>query len=697
MPDLYSLNIKYLPRVGPKRAELLAKELEIRSFHDLLYYFPYKYIDRSKTYRICELDGNMPYIQLKGRIIAYSTHGEGARRRLSATFSDGTGSIELVWFKGIRFVTDKYKTGVEYTLFGKPTLFNGRLNIAHPELDTIDETDRRYTLQGYYNTTEKMKNAFVNSKALQKMVYNLWESLQGPLDETLPQEIIQAAKVIGLTDAIRNIHFPDSVEALRKAEYRLKFEELFYLQLQILRYTKLRNRKLGGIRFDRIGDNFNNFYHKALPFALTNAQKRVLREIRADVGSGKQMNRLLQGDVGSGKTLVALMSMLMALDNQCQACLMAPTEILATQHYETISQMVAPLGIRVELLTGSTKKKDRTALHEALLTGDIQILIGTHALIEDTVKFANLGMVVIDEQHRFGVEQRARLWKKNSIPPHILVMTATPIPRTLAMTVYGDLDVSVIDELPPGRKPIQTLLQYDNKRGALYASLRRQMEQGRQVYIVYPLIQESEKSDLRNLEEGYESIREIFPEYEVCMVHGKMKPNEKDREMQRFAQGEARIMVATTVIEVGVNVPNATVMVIENAERFGLSQLHQLRGRVGRGGEQSYCILMTNYKIAQDTRKRLEIMVETTDGFRISEADLQMRGPGDMEGTQQSGIAFNLKIANIAKDGQILQFARDMALSVLEKDDLLALPQNYLLRKELSRLFDKQQYWGLIS
>jgi ATP-dependent DNA helicase RecG len=697
MPDLYSLNIKYLPGVGPKRAELLAKELEIRSFHDLLYYFPYKYIDRSKTYRICELDGNMPYIQLKGRIIAYSTHGEGARRRLSATFSDGTGSIELVWFKGIRFVTDKYKTGVEYTLFGKPTLFNGRLNIAHPELDTIDETDKRYTLQGYYNTTEKMKNAFVNSKALQKMVYNLWESLQGPLDETLPQEIIQAAKVIGLTDAIRNIHFPDSVEALRKAEYRLKFEELFYLQLQILRYTKLRNRKLGGIRFDRIGDNFNNFYHKALPFALTNAQKRVLREIRADVGSGKQMNRLLQGDVGSGKTLVALMSMLMALDNQCQACLMAPTEILATQHYETISQMVAPLGIRVELLTGSTKKKDRTALHEALLTGDIQILIGTHALIEDTVKFANLGMVVIDEQHRFGVEQRARLWKKNSIPPHILVMTATPIPRTLAMTVYGDLDVSVIDELPPGRKPIQTLLQYDNKRGALYASLRRQMEQGRQVYIVYPLIQESEKSDLRNLEEGYESIREIFPEYEVCMVHGKMKPNEKDREMQRFAQGEARIMVATTVIEVGVNVPNATVMVIENAERFGLSQLHQLRGRVGRGGEQSYCILMTNYKIAQDTRKRLEIMVETTDGFRISEADLQMRGPGDMEGTQQSGIAFNLKIANIAKDGQILQFARDMALSVLEKDDLLALPQNYLLRKELSRLFDKQQYWGLIS
>lgn len=697
MPDLYSLNIKYLPGVGPKRAELLAKELEIRSFHDLLYYFPYKYIDRSKTYRICELDGNMPYIQLKGRIIAYSTHGEGARRRLSATFSDGTGSIELVWFKGIRFVTDKYKTGVEYTLFGKPTLFNGRLNIAHPELDTIDETDKRYTLQGYYNTTEKMKNAFVNSKALQKMVYNLWESLQGPLDETLPQEIIQAAKVIGLTDAIRNIHFPDSVEALRKAEYRLKFEELFYLQLQILRYTKLRNRKLGGIRFDRIGDNFNNFYHKALPFALTNAQKRVLREIRADVGSGKQMNRLLQGDVGSGKTLVALMSMLMALDNQCQACLMAPTEILATQHYETISQMVAPLGIRVELLTGSTKKKDRTALHEALLTGDIQILIGTHALIEDTVKFANLGMVVIDEQHRFGVEQRAQLWKKNNIPPHILVMTATPIPRTLAMTVYGDLDVSVIDELPPGRKPIQTLLQYDNKRGALYASLRRQMEQGRQVYIVYPLIQESEKSDLRNLEEGYESIREIFPEYEVCMVHGKMKPNEKDREMQRFAQGEARIMVATTVIEVGVNVPNATVMVIENAERFGLSQLHQLRGRVGRGGEQSYCILMTNYKIAQDTRKRLEIMVETTDGFRISEADLQMRGPGDMEGTQQSGIAFNLKIANIAKDGQILQFARDMALTVLEKDDLLALPQNYLLRKELSRLFDKQQYWGLIS
>lgn len=698
MPDIAYIDIKYLPGVGPKKADLLNKELGIYSYRDMLYYFPYKYIDRSKTYRIKEIDGNMPYIQLRGRILAYSTQGEGARRRLTATFSDGTGTVELVWFKGIRFITDKYKPGNEYTLFGKPTLFNGKINIAHPELDHVDDIlDRNTGLQGYYTTTEKMKNNFLNSKGLQKIIYNLWNNLQGPLEESLSDEVINRARLIGINDAIRNIHFPISVDKLRLAEFRLKFEELFYLQLHILRYTQLRSRKLGGFVFKHIGDYFNSFYHDVLPFELTEAQKRVIREIRSDVGSGRQMNRLLQGDVGSGKTLVALMCMLMALDNGFQACLMAPTEILATQHYETIRQLTEPIGIRTGLLTGSTRKKERETLLNELLTGEIHLLIGTHALIEDTVNFSNLGMVIIDEQHRFGVAQRAKLWKKNKIPPHVLVMTATPIPRTLAMTVYGDLDVSVIDELPPGRKPVQTLLQYDNKRSALYTSLRRQIELGRQIYIVYPLIQESEKSDLKNLNDGYNHIREVFPEYKVCMVHGKMKPAEKDTEMQKFASGEAQIMVATTVIEVGVNVPNASVMVIENAERFGLSQLHQLRGRVGRGADQSYCILMTSYKITQDTRKRLEIMAETNDGFRISEADLQMRGPGDMEGTQQSGIAFNLKIANIAKDGQILQLARDMAREIIENDPYLEQPQHYILKKELNRLFAKQVNWSQIS
>lgn len=698
MTDLAKLDIKYLPGVGPKRADLLNKELEIHTYLDLLHYYPYKYIDRSKTYKISEIDGSMPYIQLRGRIVSYNTHGEGARRRLTALFSDGTGVIELVWFKGIRYITERYKPGTEYTLFGRPTLFNGKFNIAHPELDPIDDRiDNTTGLQGYYNTTEKMKNAFLNSKALQKMVYTLLTSIQAPLPETLPAPVIAHMQLMGITDALRNIHFPISVGHLRRAEMRLKFEELFYLQLHILRYTRLRNQKLGGFRFDHIGDCFNNFYHHILPFELTQAQKRVIKEIRADMGSGRQMNRLLQGDVGSGKTLVALMSMLIAVDNGYQACLMAPTEILATQHYEGLKAMVEPLGLRIELLTGSVTKKRRAPILEGLLTGEVNLLIGTHALLEDTVHFANLGFVVIDEQHRFGVEQRSRLWHKNSTPPHILVMTATPIPRTLAMTVYGDLDVSVIDQLPPGRKPIQTLLQYDNKRGQLYAALRKQLQIGRQAYIVYPLIQESEKSDLRNLEEGYDHIREVFPEYRVCMVHGKMKAAEKEEQMQRFVSGEAQIMVATTVIEVGVNVPNASVMIIENAERFGLAQLHQLRGRVGRGAEQSYCILMTSYKINQDTRKRLELMTETNDGFRIAEADMQMRGPGDMEGTQQSGIAFNLQIANLAKDGQILQAARDEANALLDSDERLEHPENYIVRKELSRIFERQKNWGLIS
>lgn len=698
MNDLASLNIKYLPGVGPKRAELLNKELEIFTYLDLLHYYPYKYIDRSKTYKISEIDGAMPYIQLRGRIVSYNTHGEGARRRLTALFSDGTGVIELVWFKGIRYITDRYKPGTEYTLFGRPTLFNGKFNIAHPELDPIDDRiDNTTGLQGYYTTTEKMKNAFLNSKALQKMIYTLLAGIQEPLPETLPAPVIAHRQLMGLTDALRNIHFPVSINHLRRAELRLKFEELFYLQLHILRYTRLRNQKLGGFRFDHIGDYFNNFYHHILPFELTQAQKRVIKEIRADMGSGRQMNRLLQGDVGSGKTLVALMSMLIAVDNGYQACLMAPTEILATQHYEGLKAMVDPLGLRIELLTGSVTKKRRVPILDGLLTGEVNLLIGTHALLEDTVNFANLGFVVIDEQHRFGVEQRARLWNKNKIPPHILVMTATPIPRTLAMTVYGDLDVSVIDQLPPGRKPIQTLLQYDNRRAQLYAALRKQLQMGRQAYIVYPLIQESEKSDLKNLEEGYDLIREAFPEYQVCMVHGKMKAAEKEAQMQRFVSGEAQIMVATTVIEVGVNVPNASVMIIENAERFGLAQLHQLRGRVGRGAEQSYCILMTSYKINQDTRKRLELMTETNDGFRIAEADMQMRGPGDMEGTQQSGIAFNLQIANLAKDGQILQTARDEANALLDSDERLERPENYIVRKELNRIFERQKNWGLIS
>lgn len=698
MTDLAKLDIKYLPGVGPKRADLLNKELEIHTYLDLLHYYPYKYIDRSKTYKISEIDGSMPYIQLRGRIISYNTHGEGARRRLTALFSDGTGVIELVWFKGIRYIIERYKPGTEYTLFGRPTLFNGKFNIAHPELDPIDDRiDNTTGLQGYYNTTEKMKNAFLNSKALQKMVYTLLTSIQAPLPETLPAPVIAHMQLMGITDALRNIHFPISVGHLRRAEMRLKFEELFYLQLHILRYTRLRNQKLGGFRFDHIGDCFNNFYHHILPFELTQAQKRVIKEIRADMGSGRQMNRLLQGDVGSGKTLVALMSMLIAVDNGYQACLMAPTEILATQHYEGLKAMVEPLGLRIELLTGSVTKKRRAPILEGLLTGEVNLLIGTHALLEDTVHFANLGFVVIDEQHRFGVEQRSRLWHKNTTPPHILVMTATPIPRTLAMTVYGDLDVSVIDQLPPGRKPIQTLLQYDSKRGQLYAALRKQLQIGRQAYIVYPLIQESEKSDLKNLEEGYDHIREVFPEYRVCMVHGKMKAAEKEEQMQRFVSGEAQIMVATTVIEVGVNVPNASVMIIENAERFGLAQLHQLRGRVGRGAEQSYCILMTSYKINQDTRKRLELMTETNDGFRIAEADMQMRGPGDMEGTQQSGIAFNLQIANLAKDGQILQAARDEANALLDSDERLEHPENYIVRKELSRIFERQKNWGLIS
>ena len=699
MIDLSKRDIKYLQGVGPKRAELLAKELLIKSAEDLLYYFPYKYIDRSRTYKISEISGaSMPFIQLKGKILSYEKVGEGRGARLTARFSDGSGVIELIWFKGIKYIEEKYKPGEMYTLFGKPALFNHSYNISHPEIDPVDsDLDQNSGLQGYYNTTEKMKSSFLNSKALQKIVYTLIKNMPGALTETLPAYIINRVNLIYLTDALKNIHFPDSTEMLQKAQFRLKFEELFYLQLNIIRYSALRRNKLGGFIFKSIGQYFNKFYSENLPFELTGAQKRVLKEIRIDVGSGRQMNRLLQGDVGSGKTLVGLMTMLMATDNGFQACLMAPTEILATQHYEGIKGLLEGLGLEVVLLTGSTKKKQREYIHEGLQNGSIHFVVGTHALIEPVVKFHNLGMVIIDEQHRFGVEQRSKLWRKNVKPPHVLVMTATPIPRTLAMTVYGDLDVSVIDELPPGRKPIQTVHQFDNKRASLYSSVRKQLEIGRQVYVVYPLIEENEKLDYKNLEQGFENMKEVFPEYNVCMVHGKMKPAEKDEQMQLFVNHKAHIMVATTVIEVGVNVPNASVMIIESAERFGLSQLHQLRGRVGRGAEQSYCILITSHKLSQDTRKRMEIMVRTNDGFEISEADLQLRGPGDLEGTQQSGIAFDLKIANLAKDGQILQMARDLAQEIIDNDPVLQAPENFILEKRIQKLFQRKVDWSIIS
>lgn len=698
MTDFSQTDIKFLAGVWPKKAEILNKEINVFSVEDLLYYFPYKYIDRSRIYFIHEIDGNMPYIQIKGRITAFETFGEGRKKRLVAHFTDGTGFIDLVWFQGGKFITDKYRVNLPYIVFGKPTMFGDKFNIAHPDIDPyINEEERPTGLMPYYNTTEKMKNHYLNSKAIQKIMAAAFSSVVRNLPETLPGKVIQEARLMGLKEAMRNIHFPENAALLREAQYRLKFEELFYIQLNILKYTADRKSKLKGFVFTKVGDYLNRFYDENLPFPLTNAQKRIIKEIRQDMATGEQMNRLLQGDVGSGKTLVALMLMLIALDNGFQAAMMAPTEILATQHYQTITEALKGLNVNVELLTGSTKKADRDRIHNALLTGDLHILIGTHALIEDTVQFSNLGLVVIDEQHRFGVAQRAKLWTKNVNPPHILVMTATPIPRTLAMTVYGDLDVSVIDELPPGRKPIRTIHQYDKKRGALYDSIRKQLQEGRQVYIVYPLIEESEKLDLKNLEEGFEHIKEIFPEYTVCKVHGKMKPKEKDAEMQRFVANEAQIMVATTVIEVGVNVPNASVMVIESAQRFGLSQLHQLRGRVGRGADQSYCILVTPYELSADTRKRIDIMVESNDGFEIAEADLKLRGPGDLEGTQQSGIPFSLRIANLVRDGEIVQYAREVARKILEEDPLMERADNLLLKKQLRKLGGNKYNWGLIS
>lgn len=699
MVDLSVRDIKFLQGVGPQRAAILEKELGIRSFKDLLYYFPYKYVDRSRLYLVREIDGNMPYIQLRGRILSFETFGEGRQRRLVGHFTDGTGVVDLVWFQGLKYVEGRFKANEEYIVFGKPTVFNGRINVAHPDIDPADSLKlSEMGLEPYYNTTEKMKRHNLHSHAVEKLMKNLFHVLRGEtLDETLSPSIVAACHLMPLSEALYNIHFPRNPELLRKARYRLKFEELFYVQLNILRYTKERRNKFRGLVFSKVGDIFNTFYSRNLPFELTGAQKRVIKEMRRDMRGGRQMNRLLQGDVGSGKTLVALMVMLIALDNGYQACMMAPTEILAAQHYETLTRFLDGTDVRVELLTGSVKGKRREDILRGLLTGDVHILVGTHAVIEDTVGFSSLGLVVIDEQHRFGVAQRAKLWAKSSTPPHVLVMTATPIPRTLAMTLYGDLDVSVIDELPPGRKPVRTIHQFDNRRASMYAFMRKQIQEGRQVYVVYPLIQESEKMDIKNLEEGYMHVCEAFPEYKVSKVHGRMKSAEKEEEMQRFLRNETQIMVATTVIEVGVNVPNASVMVIENAERFGLSQLHQLRGRVGRGADQSYCILVTGYKLTEDTRKRIEIMVQTNDGFEIAEADLKLRGPGDLEGTQQSGVAFDLKIADIARDGQLLQYVRGIAETLLDADPNGENPENAIVWKQLRELRKKDVNWSVIS
>ena len=698
MLDLSTRDIKFITGVGPKRAELLNQELNVFSLHDLLHFFPYKYVDRSRIYSISELRGSMPYVQLKGKVLNFNVLGEGRKKRLVARFTDGTGFVDLVWFRGVKYVASSLKLRKQYLLFGKPTVFNNRVNIAHPELDDVDEVQlNSLGLKPYYNTTEKMKRRSMNSQGVERLMKSAVKLLDHPIPDTLPEYLRTKYKLVSLQEALQTIHFPPNAEALQRAQFRLKFEELFYIQLNILCYSKDRQLKYPGYHFSKIGEYFNSFFHNNLPFELTGAQKRVIREIRGDVGSGIQMNRLLQGDVGSGKTLVALMSMLIALDNGYQACLMAPTEILAIQHYETIKEFLFGLDVHVELLTGSTKKSDRDRILPGLANGDVQIIIGTHALLEDTVIFNSLGFAVIDEQHRFGVAQRAKLWVKSETPPHILVMTATPIPRTLAMTLYGDLEVSVIDELPPGRKPISTTHQFDNKRPYLYAQIKEELSKGRQIYFVYPLIEESEKIDLKNLEQGYELITAEFPEYSVVQVHGKMKPAEKEEQMNKFATGEAQIMVATTVIEVGVNVPNASVMVIENAERFGLSQLHQLRGRVGRGADQSYCILVTSYKLSEITRKRIEIMVETNDGFEIAEADLKLRGPGDIEGTQQSGIALDLKIADLAKDGQILQLVRGVAAGIIEKDKQKNLPENKEVWEELDNLRRLNKNWAVIS
>lgn len=685
--------------IGYKRGEVLTAEAQIVTIEDLLNYFPYRHVDRSKFYHISECTEKMPYIQIIGEIIQFEYVGEGRASRLTATFSDGTGTIELVWFKGTKYIEKNIKPRTKYIVFGKPSRFGSKINIAHPDIELYSDMNlRRSTgIQSMYNSTDKMKKNYLSSDNIRKYIYSILFNNNILIPETLPEYLIEKMHFTSREQAIKNIHFPKSVEALKIAEARLKFEELFYIQLSMLYQSQHRSRQYRGYIFSTIGDYFNQFYNKYLPFPLTNAQKRVIKEIRNDMRSGIQMNRLLQGDVGSGKTIVALLTALIALDNGYQACLMAPTEILANQHYDTISSLVAPLGITVKLLTGSTKKKEKEEILNNLGNAKIQIIIGTHALIEENVNFSNLGYVIIDEQHRFGVAQRAKLWNKNVSPPHVLVMTATPIPRTLAMTVYGDLEVSVIDELPPGRKPVTTKLLFDNRRGQVYDFIHKKIAEGRQIYIVYPLIQENEKIDLRDLEQGYKILTDIFTECKLVMVHGKMKQSEKDEAMRMFVSGEAKIMVATTVIEVGVNVPNASVMVIENAERFGLSQLHQLRGRVGRGADQSYCLLMSKYELTENTRKRLQIMCETNDGFKIAEADMSLRGPGDIDGLQQSGLPFDLKIANLAGDVNILSTARNVAKAILAEDEELTSPKNTLLKKKLQQMNQLKINWGVIS
>lgn len=700
MNSILDQDIMYLSGVGPKRKEILSKELGINSYNDLLEYYPYKYVDRSRIYTINELTSDMPFVQIKGKILSFDEFEMGPRKkRIVAHFSDGTGVCDIVWFRATQFVYKNYKVQQEYIIFGKPTLFNGRYQFAHPDIDDASKLElSQMGMQPYYITTERMKKMGLTSRSMEKLTKTLIEKLsQTPIPETLPDSLTRRLHLISRQQAFHWIHYPQNAHETQQARERLKFEELFYVQLNILRYASDRRKNYRGYIFGHIGQIFNDFYSQNLPFPLTNAQKRVIKEIRRDMNSGKQMNRLLQGDVGSGKTLVALMSMLIALDNGYQACMMAPTEILAEQHLQTIKDFLHDMNIRVELLTGIVKGKKRQQILEDLASGKIQILVGTHAVIEDHVQFARLGYAVIDEQHRFGVAQRAKLWGKSSFPPHILVMTATPIPRTLAMTIYGDLDVSIIDELPPGRKPVQTIHKYDSQMTSLYSGIRQQIHEGRQVYIVFPLIKESEKSDLKNLEEGYEALREVFPEFRLSKVHGKMKPAEKEEEMQKFVKGDTQILVATTVIEVGVNVPNASVMVILDAQRFGLSQLHQLRGRVGRGADQSYCILVTNQKLSKETRKRIDIMCDTNDGFRIAEADLKLRGPGDLEGTQQSGIAFDLKIANIAQDGQIIQLARDEAQKIIDNDPNCEKIENSIFWNRLKELRKTNINWSSIS
>ena len=691
--------LTYLPGIGPKRAELLQKELGLKTWGDLLYYFPYKHIDRSRLYHTSELTSDMPFVQIRGQFISFEQVGEGRKKRLIGHFTDGYGWVDCVWFNSQQYILKTVKLHTDYIVFGRPSLFNDRINLTHPDIDPSDSLMlSKMSMQPYYQTTERMKKAGLTSRTLEKFTSTLLRQIQtGTIPETLPRHILERLCMVSLDEAVRAAHYPSTANELTQANYRLKFEELFYVQLSILRYARLRQGAIRGHVFNRVGNHFNGFYTNNLPFQLTGAQKRVIREMHSDMKSGRQMNRLVQGDVGSGKTMVALMTMLIALDNGFQACIMAPTEILAEQHFATFQKMLGTMPVRVELLTGMIKGKRRKTVMDGLQTGEVQILVGTHAVIEDNVQFRNLGLVVIDEQHRFGVAQRAKLWEKNLTPPHVLVMTATPIPRTLAMTLYGDLDVSIIDELPPGRKPIQTMHMYDNNPDKLYRGINQQIQEGRQVYMVYPLVKESEKLDLKNVEEAYVHLQKIFPQYRISMVHGQMKPVDKDAEMQRFVSGETQILVATTVIEVGVNVPNASVMVIQNAERFGLSQLHQLRGRVGRGASQSYCILVTKYDLSKDTRRRIDIMTETNDGFEIAEADLRFRGPGDLEGTQQSGIAFNLKLANLARDGQIVQLARETASSVLDADPTLSMPQNQVMVERMRHLKHEEMDWSNIS